>query len=155
MRFVRHLSLEAGTRAIDVDETAAFASDPARTQRAVAVSSLSVGAAETMTSERVLAPQPAAFAPLATLHVTSGHALGYYDVDTHELASVAWRAGDVEDAAILERRYSIVVRLTAAPERTTHTRYAYEFAATLADAQRLLAADDAAAQGAPDPARSN
>jgi len=161
-RFERRVSLAANARAFDVTETADF-HGPGDTaaQRAVSVTSLSVGSATTMQTEMLLVPDVQPFAPMTTVNVTSGNALGYYDTQTHELATIAWRAGDVEDATILGRRYSIVVRLTAARGHTTHTRYAYEFADSVEAARSSLAAADAAAQTsglgpqvAPSPTRS-
>jgi amino acid transporter len=156
-RFSRTLTLLPQERAFTVDESVDF-HGPGDTsaQRAVSVTSLSVGESRrpTMETQRVLIPNALPFAAMTTLHVSSGDALGYYDTETHEVATIAWRAGDVEDASILERRFSIVVRLTLARGHTAHTRYGYESATTLEEAERLLAAADTAAQVAPSPPRT-
>ena len=154
-RFRRTITLAPGERAFTMDESVEFhGPGDASAQRAVSVTSLSVGAATTMDTERVLAPESSAFVPLSTVHVSTGHALGYYDTATHELATIAWRAGDVEDATILERRYSIVTRLILARGRTAHLRYGYDTAPAIEDANRLVAAADAAAQVAPSAPRT-
>jgi amino acid transporter len=143
--FERTLSLEPDARAFDMEERASFASGPAtlEAQRAVSVTSLSVGDGPDMSTRRILTPIAAAFAPEATVRVTAGNALGYYDTSTHELATVAWRPGDIEDATILERRYSIVVRLTLARTHAAWMRYGYTIAPDMAAASATL---DAAAR---------
>ncbi len=147
-RFERTVTLAPGLRAFDVGERVTFADGPATddAQRAVSVTSLSVGDGSAMTTQRLLRPDDSAFAADTTLHVREGNALGYYDTATHELATVAWHAGDVEDATILERRFSIVVRLSLARDRTTHVRYGYASAASLAAARTELAAAEREAQ---------
>ncbi len=102
-----------------------------------------------MAWKTVLTPDPIPFAPAKNLAVT-GDALGYYDTRTHELATMAWRHGDIEDAAVLTRQYSIVARLTLAPAVTAHVMYGYTDAPTLAAAQSQVAAAAAAAQGRDD-----
>jgi amino acid transporter len=151
MRFERTIALEPDARAFDVDERASFASGSAtlETQRAVSVTSLSVGAGSDMSTRRVLSPTAAAFVAGASVSVTAGNALGFYDTSTHELATIAWRPGDVDDATILERRYSIVVRLTLARAHAAHTRYGYRFAPDLEAAVAALDAEARAA--APEP----
>jgi hypothetical protein len=101
-----------------------------------------------MTTQRILSPAVAAFEPQTTVHVSGGHALGYYDMTTGELATIAWRAAEVEDAAILEQDHSIVVRLTLGASQA-HLRFGSTTAASLDDASAQLAAADAAAQVAP------
>ncbi len=145
-RFERTVTLERAARSFTVDERATFHSGPgADEQRAVQVSSLAVGhgSAATLT---VLAPAPVSFAENATETVDAGDALGLYDARSGDLATVAWRAGDVAAAQVLERRDSLVVRLTLAPARLAHVRYEYLTVPSLAAAQRALAAADAAAQ---------
>jgi amino acid transporter len=146
-RFERTLSLPRGSHAFTAIVRAAFpgaaANDP---QRAVSVTSLAVGDGTDMSTRRVLAPAAVAFASDTTLHVTTGDALGYYDVATHELATIAWRRGDVEDAAIEERRDSIVTRLRLARTPECRLRYATNAAPDASAAEKLLAAEDAAAQ---------
>jgi hypothetical protein len=93
-----------------------------------------------MTTRRVFSPESSAFAQESNVRVTTGNALGYYDTATHELATVAWRPGDVESATIEERRLSIVVRLTLPLGRTAHVRYGSLLAAD-ADAARATLAD--------------
>jgi hypothetical protein len=147
--FERTIALEPNARAFDVEERASFARGSASldAQRAVSVTSLSVGEGSDMSTRRILTPAPTAFAPEATVRVTAGNALGFYDTSTHELATVAWRPNDIEDATILERRYSIVVRLTLARARIARMRYGYTIAPDLAAAGAELdaAARDAAA----------
>jgi amino acid transporter len=145
--FERSVSLASGERAVEMLERADFHALPAASpQRAVSVNSLSVGTGTNMTTRRILAPLDAPFASNATLRVSKGNALGYYDTNTREFASIAWRAGDVEDATVLERSYSIVARLTLAPGRLARLRYGYEVVADLAAARAALARADAAAQ---------
>ncbi len=146
--FERTVTLAAGARAFDVDESVTFASGTKSedAQAAVSVTSLSVGDGTAMTTQRILAPSDSAFAADTTLHVSDGHALGYYDSATQELATIAWRSGDVVEATILERRYSIVARLKLARARTTHVRYGYERAPSLAAARAALALAGEAAQ---------
>ena len=158
--FERTLALAPNARAFEVTESAYFpaastnepqhAADPQRavsdSQRAVSVTSLSVGAGTDMSTRRVLAPNDAPFTAESTVHVTQGHALAFYDTATHELATIAWRAGDVEDATILERRYSLVIRLTLARDHPARLRFAYDLAPDAPTAATTLAAADLTAQ---------
>jgi hypothetical protein len=143
--FERAVSLAPDAHAFTVDETVQFAGKDASAQRAVSVTSLAVGAATTMTTASVLAPNPAAFAAGTNINASS-NALGFYDSDSHELATIAWRPRDVETAQISERQYSIVVRLTLAPGRTDRTTYGYYFADNLRAAAAVLADVAAAAR---------
>ncbi len=156
-RFVKTLSLLPDARTLAVDETVSVAGGAtARTQRAVSVESLAVGASTTMVTESVLAPDPAPFAGLGSVPLAaSSNAFGFADAATHELVTVAWRAGDVEQASLLEQRWSLVARLTLAPGRTAHLQFGYTSAQSGAEAQTLLQRAAAAAQG-PDapPAKS-
>ncbi|GAC1302390.1 MAG: hypothetical protein NVSMB19_11670 [Vulcanimicrobiaceae bacterium] len=147
-RFERRLALAAGARAFSVDERVAYRDGPLGdgAQRAVSVTSLAVGDGGAMATRRLLVPDDRAFAADTSVRVEAGHALGYYDLATNELATIAWRAGDVEDATILERRYSIVVRLTLARGRTTHVRYGFERTVSVETARSALAAAERAAQ---------
>lgn len=146
-RFERRLSLAPNARAFTVDERVQFVAGPKAlpAQRAVSVTSLAVGDGDVST-QHVLAPDDRPFEANATLAVDSGRVLGYYDTATHRLATIAWRAGDVESAKILERDVSIVVRLTLARDRATHLRYGYAVVPTLAAARDALAAADRDAQ---------
>ncbi len=145
--FRRDVCLPPGARAFSVRETCVFAgagaSDP---QRAVSVTSLSVGDGTDMTTRRVLAPADAPFSANTTSRVAGGHALGFYDVASHELATIAWRAGDVEDAAVLEQQFSLVARLTLSRARPAQLRFGYETADDVAAARALLAEADRVAQ---------
>jgi hypothetical protein len=145
--FRRDVCLPPGARAFAVRATSDFggaaATDP---QRAVSVTSLSVGNGSDMTTRRVLVPADVPFSANATLRVTAGHALAFYDTASHELATVAWRAGDVEDAAVLEQQFSLVARLTLARARPAQLRFGYEAADDVAAARALLARADRAAQ---------
>ncbi|MDQ2858828.1 MAG: beta-galactosidase [Candidatus Eremiobacteraeota bacterium] len=151
--FSRSVALDPLARAFDVEESVDFPGAAGSLQRAVSVTSLSVGDSgatrATMSTQHVLAPQATSLDSGTSLHVASGHALGYYDGATHELATIAWRAGDVEDALISERGASLVVRLTLAPGRAAHVRYGFEFAPSLDAARGVLEGADAAAQRAP------
>jgi hypothetical protein len=151
MRFERTIALEPDARAFDVDERASFASGSStlEAQRAVSVTSLSVGSGSDMSTRIVLSPAAAAFAAGESVRVTAGNALGFYDTATHELATIAWRPGDVDDATILERRYSIVVRLTLSRTRVARTRYGYRFAPDLEAAGTALDAEARAVAPAP------
>jgi amino acid transporter len=147
-RFVRTVSLLPDARTFAVDESATFAGNAAaQGQRAVSVASLAVGSSTTMSSESVLTPDAAAFAPQTSLPVSAGNAFGFADAQTHELATVAWRAGDVERVELLERRWSLVARLTFAPGRSRHVEYGYTFADSPEAARALLERAADAAQG--------
>ncbi len=148
-RFTRELTLAAGDRAFALDEDFDLVdadADSSANQRAVSVTSLAVGATANMTTQAVLAPDPAAFTADSTRAVARGNALGYYDAADHDLATIAWRAGDVEVATIEEKRFSIVARLTLAPGRRAHLRFGYTREADAQAARSALAAADAAAQ---------
>jgi len=153
--FERKVTLEAGARSFSVDErfTPAGSVSSSDVQRAVSVTSLSVGSGTNMATRHLFAPDDTVFAPLTMRAVTSGGALGYYDDTTHELATIAWRQGDVERAAVSERTYSVVARLGLAPGRVAHLRFGYEAAASLDAARDAVTAADAdaqrATQGAP------
>ncbi|MGH7756906.1 MAG: hypothetical protein ACREM8_11585, partial [Vulcanimicrobiaceae bacterium] len=121
-------------------------------QRAVSVTSLAVGASRAMRTQQLLLAtasgyraQP--FAAGQTIDPVGGTALGLYDVATHELATIAWRAGDIERTQVIEQGHSIVVRSTEAPDRESHLRYGYTEAATVDAALRLLAQAAQSAQG--------
>jgi amino acid transporter len=146
--FVKSVTLAPGARAFTLTEHVDFHGDPAAAaaQRAVSVNSLSVGAGTDMTTRRVLVPDDSPFLADTDVHVTAGHAIGFYDTATHELATLAWRAGDVEDAAVLERRFSLVARITLARDPIARLRFGYDVAPDVAGARALVAAADAAAQ---------
>jgi len=146
-RFERTVTLEPDARSFTMDERVAFNGDAARIgQRAVSVTSLAIGDSRKMTTQVVLAAEPSPFAADKKLTV-AGNALGFYDTKTHELATIAWRPGDVEEAKILERHYSIVTRLTLAPGRVARTAYGYYLADTLEAARAQLAKAAEALQG--------
>jgi len=150
-RFTRQVTLAAGARAFALDEDVDFTPAGANAdveQRAVSVTSLAVGVTTNMTTQAVLAPEPVAFAAGTTIHVTGGHALGYYDAAGHDCATVAWRAGDVADATVEEQRFSIVVRLTLVPGRRTHLLFSYTQEGDAQSAVRALGVADAMAQDA-------
>jgi amino acid transporter len=128
--FERTIALEPNSRAFDVDERASFANGPAvlDAQRAVSVTSLSVGNGIDMTTRRVLAPDASTFVAGSAVRVAAGNAFGYYDTATRELVTLAWRSADVDDVTVLERRYSIVARLTLAPGGERRMRYEYTYA---------------------------
>jgi len=102
--FERTITLAPDARSFTVDETVRFPDNETFGQRAVSVTSLA--------AYRTLA------APSA--------ALSFYDPDSREVATIAWHAGDTEDAHVLEREHSVVVRMTLAPNRTA--RFTYGFA---------------------------
>jgi hypothetical protein len=146
--FQRHVSLAPNVRTFSVDERVAFgASSAAPTSlRAVSVSSLAVGAAQDMRTAFLLLPESEPFAAQATRRV-AGNAFGFYDAASGELATIAWHDADVERADILEEDYSVVVRLTLAPNRLAHVEYGYFKALTPAAARTQLDAAARAAQG--------
>ncbi|MBC5804228.1 MAG: beta-galactosidase [Candidatus Eremiobacteraeota bacterium] len=148
--FKRDVVLAPGERSFSVAERfTPLGSRPANAaQRAVSVTSLSVGDGTNITTRHVFAPDDSAFASGTTRTVEDGNALGYYDDVTHELATIAWKRGDVEEAAILERPYSLVARLTLARDHVAHLRFGYDSAASAAAARTQVAAADAAAQPA-------
>ncbi len=146
--FVRDVSLAPDARSFDLVETANVrdvAADEA--QRAVSVTSLSVGDGADMTTRRLLIPQDVPFVADTTARVASGNAFGFYDTKTHELATIAWRESDVAEVAILERRFSIVARLTLAAHAAAHVRFGYVIVRNVSDARAALAAADRSAQG--------
>jgi amino acid transporter len=146
--FERTVTLEPDVRFFSVDERAVFdGSAPAIPQQAVSVTSLAVGDSAHMTTQQVLVPDTEPFTPDKTIKITKGNALGFYDTKTHELATIAWRPGDIDDATLLERHYSVVARLTLAPGRVARTIYGYFYADTIDAARAVLAAAGAAAQG--------
>ena len=148
--FERTIALDPNSRAFDVAERASFARGPAalEAQRAVSVTSLSVGNGIDMSTRRILAPDASTFVAGSAVRVASGNAFGYYDTATRELVTLAWRSADVEDATILERRYSIVARLTLAPDGVRRMRYEYTYARDI-DAARaeLVSAGNTANEG--------
>ena len=145
--FERTVTLEPDSHSFTMHERVTFTGDAVRIgQRAVSVTSLAVGDTRKMTTQIVLAPTPSSFIADKTLAV-AGNVLGFYDTTTHELAIIAWRPGDVEDAKILERHYSIITRLTLVPGRVARTAYGYYFAETLEAARAQLAETGAALQG--------
>jgi hypothetical protein len=146
--FQRSVTLAPNVRTFSVDERVAFG-DSSATQsslRAVSVSSLAVGAATDMRTAFLLLPELEPFAAQATRRA-NGNAFGFYDAASGELATVAWHEGDVERADILEEDYSVVVRLTLAPNRLAHVEYGYLLALTPAAARAELDAAARAAQG--------
>jgi len=146
--FERTVTLEPDVRYFTVDERAVFGGDLAAVpQQAVSVTSLAVGDSAHMTTQQVLVPGPEPFAADKTIKITTGNALGFYDTETHELATIAWRPGDIDDATLLERHYSVVARLTLAPGRIARTLYGYFYAESIDAARAQLAAAAAAAQG--------
>jgi hypothetical protein len=159
----RRVSLEPNARSFTVDESVQFhGGGTDDSQRIVSVTSIDVRTdPEAYAATTILSPAPSGFAAGTTLHVAGGNALGIYNASSHQLATIAWRAGDVEDAAILERNFSSVVRLTLGRNRAAHMRYGYEIAPNVEAAQALIASADAAAQtpvhsekGTPSPPRT-
>ena len=149
--FERTVTLEPAAGAFEVDERfEPHASTDARTlaaQRAVSVTSLAAGDGASEPAESLLAPDPQPFAPGTTVRIAAGHAVGLFDAKRSELATVAWRADDIDDATVIEQRFSIVVRLTLARGRDAHLRFGcVEGAPTLDAARSALQAADAAAQ---------
>jgi len=146
-RFVRTVSLAPSARAAVLEERAEFpGAAPSDPQRAVSVTSLSVGDGSDMSTRRLLAPGVAPFVANQTSSVAHGDAVGFYDTATHELATIAWRAGDVERADVSQQRYSLVVRLTLSRERASRVRFGYERAGDLTAARNLLEAAERDAQ---------
>jgi hypothetical protein len=148
--FDRTISLDPDVREFAVDESVALSSlDTLAGQRAVTVSSLAVGDTTKMTTQMVLRDglPPAPFAADTTVAVV-GNGLGFYDSATKQLAVIAWRRGDVESASLLERKASVVARLTLASGGTAHTIYACATAPSLEAAQAALLEIEAHAQGA-------
>ena len=148
-RFDREIALEPNARSFEVDER--FSPDGAAdagvsdagAQRGVVVTSLVVGDGADAGTRIVLSPA-----------TESPDALGYFDPATHELATIAWRAGDVERAAIVRRPDSIVVRLTLSPGKRARMRYGNLSAADEPAARAALEAEDRAAQARPSERRS-
>ncbi len=143
----RTVALQTGAREFTLDERVTIPDvQHVPRQRGVSVTSLSVGNGTNMATRRILAHDAASFSALTMHDVTKGHALGYYDTVTHELATLAWDSHSVERVQILERAYSIVARMTLANGRTAHIRFGYESAPSLRAAQAMLSTADAAAQ---------
>jgi hypothetical protein len=141
-QFVRRFQLKPGERFFSVIEVVQFRGSSSDVmaigQRAVSVTSLAVGDARRMTTQIVLAPDPTPFRADRTLEVSSGNALGFYDRATHELATIAWRPGEIEKALIWERHFSIVVRLTLSLDGA-HSSYGYWYEPSIAAARKRLA----------------
>ncbi len=136
-RFERTVSLAPGERAFTLDERFSprdAAASGVSAQRGAVVTSLVVGDGDPQT--RVL------------LQALPGaeNALGYYDRATHELASVAWRAGDLDDARAMKRADSLLVRLTLSAAGRARVRFAYSFVGDVASAQTLLRDENRYAQ---------
>jgi amino acid transporter len=149
--FERTIALEPHSHAFDVAERASFASGPTtlETQRAVSVTSLSVGNGIDMSTRRILVPDASPFLAGSAVRVASGNAFGYYDTATRELVTVAWRSADMDDVTILERRYSIVARLTLARGGVRRMRYDYTYARDVEAARAaLVSAGNLANEGA-------
>ncbi|MGH7747692.1 MAG: hypothetical protein ACREQ5_23475, partial [Candidatus Dormibacteria bacterium] len=153
-RFDRTVRLEPHADAFTLREAVRFDGGlgSLASQRAISVTSLAVGASRAMRTQRLLLATPSGFGaqPFAagqTIDPVGGNALGLYDVATHELATIAWRAGDIERTQVIEQNHSIVVRSTEAPDREAHLRYGYTEAATVDTALRLLAQAAQSAQG--------
>ena len=143
-RFERTFTLHRDARSFDAIVRAEIHS-PARLplQRAVSVTSLGVGDGTEMSTRRILLPDPIAFAPDTTFRVVRGNALGFYDIATHELATIVWRASDVEDATVMTQRYSIVARIRLAPSAAAHAgahlRFGYERVDSIEAATAIVA----------------
>ncbi len=103
------------------------------------VSSLAAGGSRAA-AQIVLAPEPQPLAPGSIRFVERGNALGLYDPATQRLAAIAWHPGDVTGAQILERRGSIVVRLTRVDALPAHSYYLEQRAETVSAAAEALAA---------------
>jgi len=145
--FDRTVSLAPGATTFAVDETATFASSdtPLASQRAVTVTSLGFPK-PWAPGQQLLSPQARQLIPGTVVHANGGNALGLYSPLMKRLATIAWRSGDVEDAAIQEIEGAIIVRLTLAPGHVSHVEYGIFHAETGDDANSRLAAADAAAQ---------
>jgi len=145
--FVRNVSLAPDARTFSLEERVVFGTGSAQgALRAVSVTSLAVGAARDMRTAFLLLPEVEPFAPQAMRRV-AGNAFGFYDAASGELATIAWHEGTVERADILEQDYSVVVRLTLAPNSLAHVEYGYFKALTPAAARSQLDAAARAAQG--------
>ena len=135
-------SLAPDSHALVVDESATFAGDEqqARDQRLVSYTSLAVGDTTAMSTPRyVLTPAPQPFAARRSYDVAGDGAIGFYDAATHELATVTWPSGDVQNASVQSYDYSLVSKLVfAAGQR--RSVYGYFRADSLADAERRLRA---------------
>ena len=150
-RFSRTIALRRGARSFDVLARATFpevATLPL--QRAVSVTSIAVGnAGADAKTLHLLVPTDAGFPAETIVHVDRGHAFGFYDDLTGELAVVSWRPGDVEDTALDVRRSAIVTRMRLAPLAAAnggaHLRFGYEFAGSLDAARAIVDAADATA----------
>ena len=148
-RFTRTLVLHRDARTFDALIRADVRS-PERLprQRAVSVTSLGVGDGTEMSTRRILLPDPIAFAADTTLRVERANALGFYDTATHELATIAWRASDVEESTIVTQRYSIVARIRLAPSAATHVgahlRFGFAFVDSIEAARAVVVAASAA-----------
>ena len=151
-RFEKTVTLEPRARAFELSESVSF-NGPASGQRAVSVSSLAVDNPGPDSVQRVYAPSAITFAPNLPYHVPYGNAIGYYaflaPFRKSDLATIAWRAGDIEDATIVIKPYSVIVRLTLARGKTAHVRYGLESASNEDDAKKLVAKADADAQRNP------
>ena len=143
--FERVVTLPADARYITVDERVDFPSAPGDSQqRAVSVTSLDVGP-----TPLAYLPEETTLAAGSTTPVAQGSALGYFSATTGELATIAWRAGDVEGAAVLGKPPSAIARLTLASGRTAHLLFGYSAVKDREGVARELARLEALAQGAP------
>ncbi len=117
--FERTVTLLPDRRDFTVQERALF-DGSSQAQRAVTVSSLSVGASS---SHPILLPSD------------RKNAVGLYDPVSHELALLAWRRGDIEEAHSVQQGSAVLLRLTLAPGRTVLTRYGMRKIASLTQAR--------------------
>jgi hypothetical protein len=141
--FERVVSLMPDARYFTVDESVRFPhAAPGTPQRAVSVTSLYPGEPPSL-----FVPLPQAYVVGGSVSVTNGSALGV--ACGGQLATVAWRRGDVENATIAEKTHAPVVRLTLTPGRTAHMLFAYSNVNGPADVPAEIARLEALAQGPP------
>jgi Glycosyl hydrolases family 35 len=100
--FERTITLLPNARFFTVDQTASFPGNEVFGQRAVSVTSLTMGNAT---------------------HTVSANSVHLYNADTRESATIAWKPGDVWETRVSNGEHSIVVRLTFTLGRTAHIIY--------------------------------
>ncbi|HEV3157999.1 MAG TPA: amino acid permease [Candidatus Baltobacteraceae bacterium] len=155
--FLRTLRLEPHARSFSMDERVHFSGtlNSVPDQRAVSVTSLAVGVTHTVGSKHVIlsggdgVPRAQAFEAKWTIEFKLGNAVGFYDDTSGELATIAWKDGDIEGTQILERDNSVVIRSTQVPERVVHLVYASSVVTSLVEACAEVRNVAAQAQGAP------
>jgi hypothetical protein len=147
--FTRNVALARdGTPGFDLDESVDFAKPFDIAQRAVSVSSFALDS----TTPRTLYATSASTITSGTTYDVSGNGFALANADGAVV--VAWHAGDVEAATLVERSDSIVARLTYAPGVRAHVVYRIVPAAAASQALTRITSEAQLPQVSPNPTRT-